>query len=243
MLLVESAAGVAVLTLDRPTKGNALDEPLVEALFEAIDGAITDEEIHTLVLASSSRNFCTGFDLSDLAAQSDGDLLRRFVAVEELLATLWHAPIRTVAITCGRAWGAGADLLACCDQRLAAPDATFTFPGARFGLVLGTRRLASVVGDTAALQIVGEGAVLDAPTAEATGLVTAIVPEGLDVIAWVENDLPPLAIDRMTYAELKSAMRPDRRDEDLAAMVRSAAWAGLKERIEAYRASTRQSPR
>ena len=240
MLLVESCEGVCVATLDRPVKGNALDEALVEALFEAIDGAINDEEVHTLVIAANGRNFCTGFDLSDLAEQSDGDLLRRFVAVEELLATLWHAPIRTVALASGRAWGAGADLFACCDQRLAAPDASFTFPGARFGLVLGTRRLASVVGETTALQILGEGAVLDVAAAEATALVTAELPAGLETLQWVENELPPLAIDRTTYAELKSAMREDRRDADLAALVRSAAWPGLRERIQAYRASARR---
>lgn len=240
MLLVESCEGVCVATLDRPVKGNALDEALVEALFEAIDGAINDEETHTLVFAAKGRNFCTGFDLSDLAEQSDGDLLRRFVAVEELLASLWHAPIRTVAVAAGRAWGAGADLFTCCDLRFAAPDATFTFPGARFGLVLGTRRLASVVGDTAALQTVGQGLVLDAAAVQAMGLVTGLLPEALDVMAWVESELPPLAIDRTTYAELKSAMRPDRRDEDLAALVRSAAWPGLKERIQAYRASQKR---
>ena len=240
MLLVESCEGVCVVTLDRPTKGNALDDALVEALFEAIDGAVTDEETHTLVIAANGRNFCTGFDLSDLAEQSDGDLLRRFVAVEELLASLWHAPIRTVALAGGRAWGAGADLFTCCDQRMAAPDATFTFPGARFGLVLGTRRLANVVGDTAALQTVGQGLVLDAAAAQAKGLATGLLPEAFDVIAWLESELPPLAIDRTTYAELKSAMRADRRDEDLAALVRSAAWPGLKERIEAYRASARR---
>ena len=240
MLLVESCEGVCVATLDRPVKGNALDEALVEALFEAIDGAINDEKTHTLVFAAKGRNFCTGFDLSDLAEQSDGDLLRRFVAVEELLASLWHAPIRTVAVAGGRAWGAGADLFTCCDLRFAAPDATFTFPGARFGLVLGTRRLASVVGDTAALQTVGQGLVLDAAAVQAMGLVTGLLPEALDVMAWVESELPPLAIDRTTYAELKSAMRPDRRDEDLAALVRSAAWPGLKERIQAYRASQKR---
>ena len=240
MLLVESCEGVCLATLDRPVKGNALDEALVEALFEAIDGAINDEETHTLVIAANGRNFCTGFDLSDLAEQSDGDLLRRFVAVEELLATLWHAPVRTVALAGGRAWGAGADLFACCDQRLAAPDASFTFPGARFGLVLGTRRLASVVGETTALQILGEGAMLDVAAAEAIGLVTAEMPAGLAITQWVETELPPLAIDRTTYAELKSAMRADRRDEDLAALVRSAAWPGLKERIQAYRASQKR---
>ena len=237
-LEAREASGVLTLTLSRPALGNALDETLVEALLAAILAAGDDDALHTLVLRGAGKHFCTGFDLSDLAQQSDGDLLRRFVRVELLLAALWHAPLRTVALAQGRTFGAGADLFACCDVRTAQAGASFTFPGARFGLVLGTRRLATRLGESRALACVTSGEVLDAPTALTTGLASAVADGDLD--AWLAALQAPVT-DRATTAALKAATRPDQRDTDLAALVRSAARPGLKARIVAYReAQTRR---
>lgn len=231
-------SGVLTLTLSRPALGNALDETLVEDLLEAILAAGDNEALHTLVLRGAGKHFCTGFDLSDLAAQSDGDLLRRFVRVELLLAALWHAPLRTVALAQGRTFGAGADLFACCDLRAAQAGTSFTFPGARFGLVLGTRRLAVRLGESRALACVTNGEVLDAQTALTVGLASAVVDGELE--AWLAQ-LPAPVTERATTAALKAATRPDLRDMDLAALVRSAARPGLKARIVAYReAQTRR---
>ncbi len=240
VLGADERAGVLTLTLERPALGNALDETLVEALLAAVLDAGADEGLHTLVLRGAGRHFCTGFDLSDLALQSDGDLLRRFVRVELLLAALWHAPLRTVALAQGRTFGAGADLFACCDVRISHADASFSFPGARFGLVLGTRRLAERLGETRALTCVTSGEVLSAPAAQAAGLASEVVNGAVDT--WQAEALPPLVADRDTAAALKAATRHDHRDADLAALVRSAARPGLKARIIAYRdAQTRKA--
>ena len=112
MLSTEQLPGITTLTLQRPERGNALGPELVEALISAAEAAIADPAVHTLVLRGAGRHFCTGLDLSDLATLSDGDLLLRLVRIETLLALLWHAPIRTVALAHGRTWGAGADLFA-----------------------------------------------------------------------------------------------------------------------------------
>lgn len=237
-LEAREASGVLTLTLSRPALGNALDETLVEGLLDAILAAGAHDALHTLVLRGAGKHFCTGFDLSDLAAQSDGDLLRRFVRVELLLAALWHAPLRTVALAQGRTFGAGADLFACCDLRVAQTGASFTFPGARFGLVLGTRRLGARLGESRALACVTSGEVLDASTALTAGLASAVVDGDLDT--WLAELAPPVT-DRTTTAALKAATRPDLRDMDLAALVRSAVRPGLKARILAYReAQTRR---
>ncbi len=235
MLGEQRVAGVAVLTLDRPQRGNALSAELVAALRAALARAFDDATVHTVCLAGAGTHFCTGFDLGDLDAQSDGDLLARFVDVELLLAELWHAPVRTVAFARGRAWGAGADLFAACDLRMAAPDTTFRFPGAGFGLVLGSRRLAEQVGADHARRWVAEGMQVDAATAEDAGLVTAITAAGLSAEQHLHAlSLPEPAIDRETVMALRRATRADHRDHDLAALVRSAARPGLKARIAAY---------
>ena len=66
MIRREAADGVCVLALAQPQRGNALSEAMVEALAEGVEAAIADPAVHTLVLAGEGRNFCTGFDLSEL---------------------------------------------------------------------------------------------------------------------------------------------------------------------------------
>ena len=142
MLIRNERQGVHALTLDRGDKGNALSADLVDALLDAIRAAHDSAQARALVLTGSGRHLCTGFDLSDLEHATEGDLLLRFVRVEQMLDAVWRSPLLTVALASGRTWGAGADLFCSAEQRWALPDATFRFPGAAFGLVLGTRRLA-----------------------------------------------------------------------------------------------------
>lgn len=225
-----SADGVLTLTLARPTRGNALAPDLVEALLAQVLAAPADPSLHSVVLRAEGRHFCTGLDLSDLATSSDADWLQRLVRIETLLDTLWRCPLATVAVAQGRAWGAGADLFAACEQRVARADASFRFPGAQFGIVLGTRRLAARVGSGPARQLVVQGGELDAAAALAAGLATALADDAV---------LSAPVVDAATAAAVRAASRaeaPGAADADLAALVRSAARPGLKARIEAYRA-------
>ena len=238
MLKTESRGGVALVTLARADRGNALSADLVAALHGAIASAAADPGVHTLALAADGPHFCTGFDLSDLDACSDGDLLLRFVRVEAMLAALWHAPIRTVAIAQGRTWGAGADIFATCDERVAFAGTTFRFPGPGFGLVLGTGRLAERVGVDLARRWTTEAAQVDAAAAARAGLATAVLEAGVDPLPGVTASP---AVSRETAAALRAATRADRRDADLAALVRSAAAPGLRDRIAAYRDGLRSA--
>jgi enoyl-CoA hydratase len=245
------ADGVAFVGLNRPERGNALSAVMVESLLGAVTHAFADPSVHTLALAGVGRHFCTGFDMGGLEEASEGDLALRFVRIEALLDAVWRAPVRTVALATGRAWGAGADLFACCDLRLAAPDASFRFPGAAFGIVLGTRRLAERVGTDRARAWVSEGETADAAGAAAAGLVSRVIPAPPDPEQdaeghrlWQEDAIgAPPAIDRDALAAIRAASRPAGgpgadalADADLAALVRSASRPGLKARILDYRA-------
>lgn len=234
MLSQDRREGVATLTLNRPDIGNALCSELVESLLEQVLAAEADDNLHTLVLRAEGAHFCTGLDLSDLASLSDGDLLQRLVRIETLLAALWHSPRRTVALAQGRTWGAGADLFAVCEHRIARPDTSFRFPGAQFGIVLGTRRLAERIGVDAARSLVVEGGQLTAARALEMGLVSGIRADGQAEPSWAAPCVSPAAARAQ-----RAATREDRRDADLAALVRSAAEPGLKARITAYREALR----
>lgn len=232
-LLADRHEGLLTLTLNRPAAGNALSAALVEALLEQTAQAWRDDRVHTVLLRGAGKHFCTGFDLSDLTAQSDGDLLHRFVRIEMLLAELWHAPKRTIALAHGRTWGAGADVVAACELRAMLPHTRFRFPGARFGLVLGTRRLAERIGEGRARRWVASGHEADAAEALASGLIDETVQADAvedRIASWVQ----PAGIDALTGGAIRAATRVDRRHTDLALLVASAARPGLRERILAY---------
>lgn len=228
-----AASSVAIIRLDRPAKANALSASLVDALAAKLQSTLADPAVHTIAFIGEGSNFCTGFDLSDLGETNDAALLQRFVRVEQLLDAVWRSPVRTVALAQGRTWGAGADLFAACDLRLATPDAEFRFPGAGFGLVLGTRRLAERVGRDEARRLTCDGGSLSSAEAVQAGLVSKVVPDATDGTLLSSMQAP--AADRVTVAELRAATSAGDSDADLAALVRSAARPGLKERIMIYR--------
>jgi enoyl-CoA hydratase len=232
-LIVEDEGPVRTLVLDRPDTANALSVELVEALHAALDQAAG---IRVLVLRGAGRHFCGGFDLGALPDETDATLLHRFVRIGLLLERLAAAPFTTVAVVHGSAVGAGADLVAACDHRLGAPDCSLRFPGSAFGVVLGTARLAGLVGSARATRLVTGGGRIRAAEAEAAGLLTAVgTPEELDdVVAAIAADAarPPAE----TLPALLAATRPAPDPEALAALVRSVARPGLRERIAAYAA-------
>lgn len=229
--------GLAVIRLSAPARGNALSTAMVAAADAALQAGLADPRVHTVAFCGAGRHFCTGFDLSDLDDLDDGALLLRFVRIEQWLQRIWMAPVRTAAIAQGSTFGAGADLFAACDRRLARDGGRFRFPGAGFGLVLGTRRLGERVGVDTARRWVLESATVSAPEALAAGLATGLLPEaqraGDD--DWRAALAAPPAVDRDTMAALHRAGRRDHADADLAALVRSAARPGLVARVRAYR--------
>ena len=229
------------LTLNRPDQANAIDDELCDALLARL-GAAAEDGTRLVVIDGAGRNFCGGFDLSGVDALSEGDLLLRFVRVEQVLQLLWRAPFVSVACAHGAVYGAGADLVAACSHRIGAPGCRFRFPGSRFGIALGTRRLACLVGEQAARRILLANATLADAEAQAVGLLTHVEERSgwerlLDGLTADVADLAPAAM-----ADLLRNVRQDEDGgdaRDMARLVRSAARPGLRERIAAYRAASR----
>jgi enoyl-CoA hydratase/carnithine racemase len=239
-LTVRTTDDVLRLTLNRPDKGNALSADLVDALYDALNNR--DPTWRTLVLAGEGRHFCTGFDLSGLEDMSDAELLQRFVRLELLLQKISALPCASLALASGRITGAGADLFVACECRAIVGNASVSFPGAGFGIVLGTHRLVQRVGAGKAREIVRSGRELTAEQALACGLATDIVdPSG--VSALIEREAAAARrLDVQTAVALQ-AIGETREDEALAALVRSAARPGLKDRILAYRSAQMRARR
>lgn len=235
---IELIGQVMMIELNRPTRGNAFSGELVEALIAAMEQAGLNPAIDTVVFRGAGRHFCTGFDLDRIEQTDDAGLLLRFVRIETLLNMVWTSRLRTVAIGTGRAWGAGADLFAACDERIARSGTRFCFPGAGFGIVLGTRRLSARVGRDKARQWTTTGTEVPVADALDAGLVTQTIPETASDAEAIGR-LPPLAVDAETLAGLNQASLEADGDRDLALLVRSASRPGLKGRIIAYAAKRR----
>jgi enoyl-CoA hydratase/carnithine racemase len=233
-LLTRREGALTRLTLNRPDKANALNAELVDALLAAVAAAHGDGT-RLLLLQGEGRNLSAGFDFGGYEEQSEGDLVLRFVRIEQLLQAVYHAPFATLAIAHGKNFGAGADLFAAASVRVAAPDASFRMPGLRFGLQLGTRRLAQRVGGEKARALLADSVSFDAMTARDIGFVTHVAEQKCwDPVVAKELERA-MELEADATARLHAATVADSRAADMADLVASAALPGLKARIAAYR--------
>ncbi|WP_336490806.1 enoyl-CoA hydratase/isomerase family protein [Methylobacterium nigriterrae] len=226
------------LTLNRSDQANAVDDALCNALLSALQEA-AETGIRLVVLDANGKNFCGGFDFTGVDGLSEGDLLLRFVRIEQVLQLLWRGPFVTIACVHGAVFGAGADLVASSTYRLGAPGCRFRFPGYRFGIALGTRRLGCLLGEQRAREILLANATLSGVEAREAGLLTHLEErEAWDgIIAEVEAGIKDLSASAM--GDLLTNVRQDQAagDRDLAGLVRSAARSGIHGRIAGYRAA------
>lgn len=235
---IERDGPVTRLILNRPDKANALNAELVEALLAAVETAY-DDGARLLAFEGEGALFSAGFDFGGLAEQSEADLAHRFIRIETLLQKVYHAPFATLALAHGRVFGAAADLVGVCHRRVADPAANFRMPGLRFGIVLGTRRLANIIGADATRAILSESRTFDASEAHRLGFVTQIAPktDWPEIIA--EAARAAQVLDAAAAAELFAATVVDTRHDDMTALVRSVTRPGLKQRIEVYLAAVK----
>lgn len=238
----ETATPLKVIDLDLGARSleitgeraNALSSRLVDRLLEELLRAAQDR-VRTVVIRGSARHFSAGFDLSDLANETDATLVHRFARIGLLLDTLDLAPFVTIAVIRGSAVGAGADLAAACDHRLAEPGATLRFPGSAFGVVLGVSRLASLVGEGEAMSLAASGRSVSSHEALDLGLLSAVLPDDQLNVA-VDQIIRGVARPPAeTVPKLVRASRGTRADSALADLVRSVGLhPGLHQRISAF---------
>ncbi|MCH9734756.1 MAG: enoyl-CoA hydratase [Actinomycetia bacterium] len=144
MIGVTRDGNVMTLEMQRPDRRNALNVALVDALRLAIEKAAA-EDVRVIVLTGQGHVFSSGADLSDPAGVAD-ELPEKAKALNLAIDS---APVPVIGAINGPAIGAGVILSLICDLRVAAPEAYFQFPVAKYGLALDNwsiRRLTSLVG-------------------------------------------------------------------------------------------------
>lgn len=233
---IERADGCWTVTLDRADKANALSRALVDALAAAV-GEAEREGAGVLVFRGAGRNFSAGFDFGGLEDQSEAELAQRFVRIEMLLQAVARSTCLTVGLAHGRNFGAGADLFAACKWRVAAPEATFRMPGLAFGVVLGTRRFAALVGSERARAVLEGLEIFGAEAAMAMGFATRIADQHVWDTVLAEAQATAARLPDASRAALYRTLDGEAHDRDLADLVRSVSAPGLKDRIRGYLAA------
>jgi len=176
-LLFDSTGAIAVVTLNRPERRNALSLALMEELIDCLGSIGRSAELRAVILAANGPAFCAGHDLSEMQDRSIGDYRRIFDICTTLMTTIQSIPQPVIAEVQGIATAAGCQLVATCDMAVSCDAAQFATPGVRIGLFCTTPMVAltRAIGRKRALEMLMTGTPIDAPTAAEWGLVNRVV--------------------------------------------------------------------
>jgi enoyl-CoA hydratase/carnithine racemase len=169
---------IAVVTLNRPHRRNALSLELMAELIRTLDEIGGIREIRAVILAAAGNVFCSGHDLSEMTGRDINEYRHIFDVCTQLMEKLQSIPQPVIAEVQGVATAAGCQLVASCDLVVASEQASFATPGVKIGLFCTTPMVAltRVIGRKRAFEMLVTGGAVDAKTAAEWGLVNRLVP-------------------------------------------------------------------
>jgi enoyl-CoA hydratase len=172
---------VAIITVNRPEKLNALNDETIAELGEAIDVVGRRDDIGGAILTGAgAKAFVAGADIAELATQGALDGRARARQGQEIFSRFERSTKPVIAAVNGFALGGGCELAMACHIRIASENAKLGLPEVKLGIgpgYGGTQRLPRLVGKGRALQLILTGEMIDAQEAWRIGLVNAVVPQ------------------------------------------------------------------
>jgi len=179
-ILYEGDASVALVTMNRPKKRNALSLDHMQELIACLKAIGDAGESPVVTLRGNGPAFCAGHDLSEMVGQDPAFYRHLFDVCCELMQTIQAIPQPVIAQVHGVATAAGCQLAATCDLVVASEDTRFACPGVKIGLFCSTPMVAlsRAVGQKKAMQMLLTGEFISAEEALAEGLVNEVVSAG-----------------------------------------------------------------
>jgi enoyl-CoA hydratase/carnithine racemase len=200
---------VAFVTLDDERRLNCMSVALMEAFVRELTALAQEDDLRCVVLTGAGeRAFCGGADLHALAGLATPDAARAFIGrVHACCAAVRDLPVPVIARLNGYALGAGLELAASCDLRLAADNAVFGMPEVKLGIpsVVEAALLPGLVGWGRTNEMLLLGETFDAAAALAMGLVETVVPAG-ELDAAVERRIAALLTSAPRAVRLQKAL-------------------------------------
>ncbi len=179
-LTVNTEGALAILTLNRPDKRNAISAQMIEDLLAALGACEQNAAVRVVILTGAGKAFCAGMDLEglrSLASQSHEQNLEDSRRMARLFRRLYDFPKPLIAAVNGAAIAGGTGIATLCDFTLAVPDAKFGYTEVRIGFIpaLVSVFLCRQIGEKRARDLLLTGRLFDAPEAQQLGLVNEIV--------------------------------------------------------------------
>ena len=240
--IYELRDGVAIVTLNRPERLNAISPVLVHELLDIVERGARDDEVHVLLITGAGRAFCAGADLQATAEEREQDAelderdgYRRMLQGPighwgVLYSALGHFPKPYIAAVNGVSAGAGFSLALAADIRIASTEARFISVFVRRGLVPDTGtsyHLPQLVGRGRAIEMLLTGDEVDAATADKWGLVNRVV-EPDDLLPEALKLATRLAAGPTVTLELTKRLVNDLTRGGLDVHLQNEAWAGTR---------------
>jgi enoyl-CoA hydratase len=176
-ILVEREGRVAILTVNRPDKLNALNEQVRVDMLAALAQIETDDSVGVVVITGAGeKSFIAGADIGEFAGRTPFDQ-RHAMRSPRIFDIMASFPKPVIAMINGFCLGGGCELALSCDFRIASEKARFGQPEIKLGLIPGgggTQRLSRLVGTGHALRLVLSGDMIDAAEAKSIGLVEMV---------------------------------------------------------------------
>ncbi|HEY2476828.1 MAG TPA: enoyl-CoA hydratase [Candidatus Cybelea sp.] len=175
---VSRNGAVAIVTMNRPEKRNALSLAMMRELDAALAAVGGDSNVRAVILRGEGPAFSAGHDLRELRDRDALEYRTIFDACVDLMARIVEIPQPVIAEVARVATAAGCQLVAACDLAVAATEASFATPGVRIGLFCSTPMVAltRAIGRKRAMEMLLTGEPIDAQTALEWGLVNRVVP-------------------------------------------------------------------
>ena len=209
-ILYEADGPVAVITLNRPERLNAMDAAMLDALMQAVTQAEDDDAIRAVVVTGAGRGFSSGFDLKAQAGTPPSGMEAwRPVLEKDFKACMrfWYLDKPTVAAVHGPVLAGAFELTMACDITVASENAFFGEPELRFGAGIVVMLLPWLVGPKRAKEIILLGMDnLDAHAAHDMGLINRVVPVGEHLVEACLLARQLARIDRPLMRETKRAI-------------------------------------